>query len=163
MASPKKKTFSLELADPESSSFRMDAWPFYWLARVSRGYAFDMDIVLKRVGMDVARWRVLMILTEKHPASVSELAYHAVLKLSTMTKTVQRLESDGLVSTASKATDARVTEVSLTSAGEEAVARVRSQAGRVFRQAFEGFDAKEIAALNIVLRRIHSNLETVPS
>jgi MarR family transcriptional regulator, organic hydroperoxide resistance regulator len=160
---PAKKISSLELADPESKAFRMEAWPFYWLARVSRGYAFDMDVVLKRVGMDVARWRVLMILAEKHPASVSELAYHAVLKLSTMTKTVQRLEGDGLVVTASKATDARVTEVSLTRTGEEAVARVRNQAGRVFRQAFDGFDAKEIADLNSVLRRILDNLETIPS
>jgi MarR family transcriptional regulator, organic hydroperoxide resistance regulator len=155
--------FKAEQADPANDAFRMEDWPFYWLARVSRGYAHDMDIVLKRVGMDVARWRVLMMLRQTRSASVSELAFHGVLKLSTMTKTVQRLEGDNLVKTATKPTDARVTEVFLTKAGEDACERVRKQAGRIYRQAFEGFSAKDINDLNMILRRIHENLETVPS
>jgi MarR family transcriptional regulator, organic hydroperoxide resistance regulator len=157
-----KLKFKMEQADPASDAFRMESWPFYWLARVSRGYAYDMDVVLKRVGMDVARWRVLMMLRQTHPASVSELAFHGVLKLSTMTKTVQRLEADGLVRTGSKPSDARVTEVFLTDGGREALDGVRKQASRIYRQAFEGFSAKEMEDLNNVLQRIQANLEQAP-
>jgi hypothetical protein len=49
------------LIDPLDDAFVMANWPFYWITRVSRGYAHDMEGVRKKVGMDVARWRVLMI------------------------------------------------------------------------------------------------------
>ena len=84
--------------DPLDGDFEMANWPFYWITRVSRRYTHDMEDVLKKIGMDVARWRVLMILNEINPASVSELADHAVIKLSTMTKTVIRMQADGLSS-----------------------------------------------------------------
>ena len=158
----KTSKFTIAMANPADPAFRMDAWPFYWLAKVSRRYSHDMDVVLKRVGMDVARWRVLMILTEIHPASVSDLADHAVLKLPTMTKTVQRMEIDRLVRTDVRPTDARVTEVFLTDAGREAIASVRRLAGRVFDQAFDGFAPSELEALNVTLRRIFANLANIP-
>lgn len=151
--------FKFENADPSNDAFRMEQWPFYWLARISRGYAYGMDAALKRVGMDIARWRVLMMLQQTGSSSITELAHHGVLKLSTMTKTVQRLEADGLVCTTTRATDARVTEVSLTYAGKTGVESVRKQAGRIYNQAFEGFSATEIAKLNEVLRRLNANLD----
>jgi DNA-binding MarR family transcriptional regulator len=144
--------------DPASPQFRINRWPFYWLARVSRSYAQDMDIVLKRIGMDVARWRVLMILKERSPASVSELADHAVTLLPTMTKIVARLEKAGMVQTRSRATDARVTEVLLLPLGDEALTAVRAQASRMFAQAFDGIEEREIEALNATMTRIFQNL-----
>jgi MarR family transcriptional regulator, organic hydroperoxide resistance regulator len=148
--------------DPLDSNFEMASWPFYWITRVSRRYTHDMEDVLKKVGMDVARWRVLMILNEINPASVSELADHAVIKLSTMTKTVIRMQTDGLVITAPRKADARVTEVSLTDTGQSAILIVRRQASRIFRQAFQNFNANEIKELNITLKKIFSNLEDFP-
>jgi MarR family transcriptional regulator, organic hydroperoxide resistance regulator len=110
----------------------------------------------------LARWRVLMILNEMNPASVSELADHAVIKLSTMTKTVIRMQADGLVITSSRKSDARVTEVSLTDAGRHAIGSVRRQASRVFLKAFHDFDAAEINRLNETLKRVFANLEDFP-
>jgi DNA-binding MarR family transcriptional regulator len=148
--------------DPINGSFEMANWPFYWITRVARRYTHDMEDVLKKVGMDVARWRVLMILNEINPASVSELADHAVIKLSTMTKTVIRMQADGLVVTSPRKSDARVTEVSLTDAGRSAISGVRRQASKVFRQAFKSFDAGEIEELNAILKKVFSNLEDFP-
>ena len=136
--------------------------PFYWIAKVGARYALDMDVILKRIGMDVARWRILMTLTELQPASVSQLADHAVARLSTVAKTVQRLEQAGYVRTATRSTDGRVTEVFLTAAGEDVVSKIRGQASRVFRQAFDGVEPVKVNELIAVLETVFGKLEPTP-
>jgi MarR family transcriptional regulator, organic hydroperoxide resistance regulator len=149
--------------DPAEPDFAMANWPFYWITRVARTYTHDLEESLKLVSMDVASWRVLMILNELDPASVSQLADHAVIKLSTMTKTVIRMQNEGLVQTSPRPTDARVTEVQLTDKGRLAIQTVRKQASKVFREAFEGFDPTDIEQLNLTLQRVFSNLKNVPA
>lgn len=154
-----QRRVQIDAADPGEASFTMASSPFYWLGRVVHRYSQDLDSGLKRIGMDVPRWRVLMTLKECEPASVTELAEHGVIKMSTMTKTVQRLQADGLVETAPKPSDGRVTEVRLTSVGRETLASVRMQASRVYRQALEGIDDPQLDALLATLRRMFSNLD----
>lgn len=145
--------------DPASGSFAMEDWPFYWLARVNRLYSNDLDMLLKKIDLDVARWRVLMMLYQEEVCSVSRLAEHAALRLSTMTKTVQRLQRDGMVNTRSGKEDARVTEVLLTDKGKAALPRVRQIAAKVYQGAFEEFDESQIDQLNTMIKRICRNLE----
>lgn len=152
----------LQLADPAHPDFLLAGSPLYWLARASGHYRLAMDMALKPIGMDVPRWRVLAILSEHEPASVSELCEHAVIRLSTMTRIVQRLAEAGLVSTCQREADGRVTEVSLTDPGREAAAQVHKQASRIFRQGFEGFSAKEVMALNEMLKRLFDNFGVLP-
>jgi MarR family transcriptional regulator, organic hydroperoxide resistance regulator len=148
--------------DPLDDAFAMANWPFYWITRVARRYTHDMEEVLKKVGMDVARWRVLMILNEINPASVSDLADHGVIKLSTMTKTVIRMQIEGLVATSPRLTDARVTEVRLTAAGNAAITLVRRQASKVYHEAFADLNAHDIEVLNGILTRVFANLDHFP-
>ncbi len=150
------------LADPAHPDFLLAGSPLYWLARVAGRYRLDMDMVLKPIGMDVPRWRVLAILTEHEPASVTELCDHAVIRLSTMTRIVQRLAEAGLVETRQREADGRVTEVTLTDAGREAAISVHTQASRIFRHGFDGFDAMEVATLNDMLQRLFVNFGRPP-
>lgn len=160
-AMPSKRD-SLHRADPAGPNFKLADSPLYWLARVAGRYRLDMDLVLKPIGMDVPRWRVLAILTEHEPASVSELCEHAVIRLSTMTRIVQRLADSGLVSTRPRDSDGRVTEVRLTDAGHEAAVSVHAQASRIFFHGFDGFTAAEVAALNGMLQRLFRNFGLPP-
>jgi DNA-binding MarR family transcriptional regulator len=148
--------------DPAYPSFTIEDSPFYWIARVSGRYVLDMEAVLKTIGMDIPRWRTLMIVREREPSSVSEIAETAAMRLSTMTRVVQRLAAGGLVRLASRASDARKTDVYLTAAGRAAAQRVREIASRVYRQAFADFTAEEIRALNRSLVRVFRNLAKRP-
>jgi MarR family transcriptional regulator, organic hydroperoxide resistance regulator len=144
--------------DPANPEFRIVDWPFYLIARTARRYEMDMDHALRRIDMDVPSWRAVMLLHERSPSSVSEVAEHAVMRLSTMTRVVQRLEKRGLVTLARRAADARVTDVHITPSGEKVVAQVRAIASRIYQSAFRDFDAGEIQALNTLLRRVFGNL-----
>jgi DNA-binding MarR family transcriptional regulator len=147
-------------ADPTEAAFRLEDSPFYWLTRINGRYMMEMSERLRSMGMDVPRWRVLMILAEHEPASISTLSEEAVINLSTMTKIVQRMEIDGLVATNPRHTDARVTEVWLNSSGRAALLSVREPAGLVFRHAFDTLDGEAIDGLVKTLRLIFVNLQT---
>ncbi|MBS0611549.1 MAG: MarR family transcriptional regulator [Proteobacteria bacterium] len=147
------------LADPAYARFLLDDSPFYLIARTGGRYNLDMQRIMKSVDMDVPRWRALMILRERNPSSVSEIAERTVIQLSTVTRVVQRLQRQGLVKLASRKSDARKTDVTLTPRGEQAVQQVRKCASRIYRLAFHDFSAREIEALNTLLRRVYANLD----
>lgn len=146
-------------SDPANPRFRFQNSPTYWLTRVSARYLQVIERRLKRVGMDVPRWRVLMILAEAEPASVTELSEHAIIKLATMAKIVQRMESVGLVVTRQRATDARVTEVEITATGREALDEVRRVASGVYGRAFGTLSDTELGAMIGLLQRIFKALD----
>ena len=149
-------------SDPAAPGFRIADYPFYLLNRIAGRYAIDMSDALKAIGMDLPTWRALMILHERSPRSVSEMALQAVIRLSTMTRVVRRLERAGLVRLARRTSDARVTEVLITPQGLAAVRRVREVAGRVYQRAFADFSPRDIESLNGLLVRVMRNLSLAP-
>lgn len=133
-------------------------WPYYWITRVSARYTFEMERLLKPIGLDVSYWRVLSSLREHGSLSVSEISDYCILKLNTTTKIVQRMTAEGLVMTRSSRADGRVTEVTLTEAGEKAAIKATQFARLLFERTFSDFDSGEIAEINSVLKRIFERL-----
>lgn len=158
MAKSGKSTAYRALSDPASSAFRLADYPFYLLYRVAEVYSDVLERLLKPIGMDRPRWRVLMSLAEHNPASLSLIADMAAMKLPTLQKVVQRMAADGLVATAPRATDARVTEVTMTAAGRRALAEIRQQASRAFALGTGNLSDAELMQFNVLLRRIEADL-----
>ncbi len=153
-----RKPDSQTLADPGSSGFRVEHSPFFLMNRTISTYALRMEHALRRVGADIPRWRVLVLASERGPISVSAIADLAVIRLSTATKVIQRLERDGLVKLQRSKRDARVTEVRITAQGRAVTRLVRSAASTIYREAFAGVSAREIRSFNGLLTRILGNL-----
>ena len=149
-------------ANPASPDFRLVDSPFYWLTRVSGRYLLQMERHLKAIGMDIPRWRVLMILAEDEPATITTLSERSVVKIATMTRIVQRMVADSLVATKGSHTDGRVTKVRMTVAGRDALKRMRAEAGRVFTATFATTQALEVAALVTELRKLFNRLDGLP-
>lgn len=151
-----------EQGRPDRADFHIDCWPFYWIARVTGRYLQEMEAALKPIGLDVPRWRALSVLSEFDPASVSEIADHAIVKLSTMTRILQRMAEDGLVELRARSSDGRVTEASLTARGREAAAAAWLEADRLYRRAFGSasspVDTPRVVKLNQQMRQLFDNL-----
>ena len=148
-----------KLADPLSDKFSLDHSPFYLLAQAQGVYEQRMERSLKAVGMDLPRWRVLMVVSQKSPSTISEIAKRAVMKLSTMTKVAQRLAKEGFVQLAANPNDARSTDVFLTDQGKQAVQRIRVVASRIYNQATTDFTKQDLVALNDLLHRLTENMD----
>lgn len=114
--------------------------------------------MLQPSGLDMPRWRVLTTLHEDRIASVSEIAAHSSVKLPTMTRIIQRMETDGLVRRQPRDGKPWIMEVVLTPQGEEAGRAGWEQAHQLYDRAFAGLDDAEIALLTGLLERVAENL-----
>jgi len=147
--------------DPAAAGFRLEDSPFFLMNLTVGAYGFAMERALRAVGTDIPRWRVLMLAHERGPISVGDIAELGVLKLSTATKVIQRLRDEGLVTLRRRADDGRVSWVEATRTGRSVVTVIRRAASEIYRSAFRGITATDIAALNATLTTVQQNLRTL--
>jgi DNA-binding MarR family transcriptional regulator len=143
---------------PSSADFSYEEFPFYWLARVHGIYQRNLERALAKVGTDIPTWRVLFILKVHGTSSMSEISTHAIGKLPTITRIIQRMKQEGLVETNTHAQDGRVTEVCVTAAGHALIARIEDVTEGLFARSFKGFTPAQIARLNAHLSQLYDNL-----
>lgn len=149
--------------DPATPDFVRDEFPFYWVARVYGVYLAQMEQALKPIGLDLPTWRILFILAEHGHVTMSEITLHAIAKLSTIAKTVQRMKHDGLIETYTSPHDARVTVAMLTEAGRDAIERSRVAIQPIFARSYDGLTPTQIRRLNDSLQVILRNLSLLHS
>src|SRR3546814_944568 len=77
-----------DLGDPGTAAFQLEKYPFYLLNRLVSRYNVVIEARLKNIGIDIPYWRVLMVLVQKSPRGVAQLAEAAVIPFSTMTRIV---------------------------------------------------------------------------
>ncbi|EZQ10925.1 MULTISPECIES: MarR family winged helix-turn-helix transcriptional regulator [unclassified Acinetobacter] len=143
---------------PSSENFELENFPFYWITQVHSQYVLNVDHVLKKYGVDNSRRRLLVALSTKPDASVSELSDMIVSKMSTTTKIVYRLKDEGMVDTYSCENDARITRVVLTPKGLEMTKKINDLMSVVLEQTFEGLTPLQIEKLMESLKHIFKNL-----
>lgn len=145
--------------DPGSESFQVDRYPFYQLNRVASRYNVVIDAELRRIGIDIPTWRVLMILGETCPQTIGQVAKLAVINLSTMMRIVERMEKAALIKSASSTSDGRITELTLTASGRVKLAAARKVTAPIYQRLIRGFSANDFSNLLDLLQRLYNNLE----
>ncbi|GHF13486.1 hypothetical protein GCM10017044_04410 [Kordiimonas sediminis] len=148
---------------PDIADFKLDDYPLYHLNRTAATYTAKMTEILKTIGVGQPEWRVLMILNDKNPSTVSELSRRSVTKLSTITRIVIRMEEDGLVTRSRCNDDSRVTQVSITDDGRRVVVDLHEIASRIYERAFTGMDEGTISSFVDILKHIRANLNEAPA
>ncbi|WP_254606333.1 MarR family winged helix-turn-helix transcriptional regulator [Sphingomonas bacterium] len=146
------------LGDPGTPDFQVGRYPFFLLNRLAGRYNGVIEPRLRSIGLDVPSWRVLMVLGERQPRGVRDIADAAVIPLSTMTRIVQRMVAAGLVASSGSAEDARVTQVSLRALGEEKLSEARAITAPIYARIIRGFTRRDFDRLLDLLDRMHRNL-----
>jgi DNA-binding MarR family transcriptional regulator len=147
------------LGDPGSASFRVDRYPFYQLNRVVGRYNVVIEAALRRTGIDIPTWRVLMVLGEQEPMPIGQVAKLAVINISTMMRIVERMNKAALIKSAPSASDGRITELSLTPSGRTKLAAARKITAPVYQRLIRGFSADDFSQLLELLGRLYENLD----
>lgn len=145
--------------DPGSSGFRVDCYPFYLLNRAVGRYNTLIEAELRKIGVDIPTWRVLMILGERAPQPTGQVARLAVINLSTMMRIVERMTKAKLVESIPSASDGRITELKLTAGGNRKLAAARKVTAPIYKRLIRDFSAKEFSNLLDVLNRLYDNLD----
>ncbi len=129
----------------------IDDYLLYLLARASALASSQFHAELAERGVSVPTWRVLAVLADG-PATVGRLARAVMLKQATLSKAIDRMERDGLVTRERTGRDRREVTVSLTDAGSEMVGALIPAAAEHQEKLLTPYDAKQRDALMTVLR-----------
>jgi len=148
--------------DPSNPTFRLEKSPFYLMAHADFKYHEDMDKVLHKHGVSKPIYRVMTVLREQQPASIGAIAEAALTKRSTISRIIDRMVEQGLVSTEPNPEDNRITEVTLTPAGQQTLRKLTPIVGRQFSRAMVGISNRDIAHLLRTLKKISDNLSKLP-
>lgn len=146
------------LGDPGTPAFRVQKYPFFQLNRLVSLYNSVVAERLLTIDIDIPTWRVLMVLGEASPRGIGEIAQFAIIRISTLTRIIQRMTAAGLVVGERREGDNRVTEVSLTAAGEARLAAARVLTAPVYAKVIGGLSEREFDRLTDLLDRMHANL-----
>ena len=147
------------LGDPGTQAFQVKKYPFFLLNRLVGRYNIVIEARLRAIGIDIPYWRVLMILGERAPLGVRDIASAAVIPLSTMTRIIQRMAALVLVVASPSASDARVTEVGLSRAGQAKLDEARAVTAPIYARIIQGLTQQDFDRLIGLLNRLYANLE----
>lgn len=146
----------------QSAKFEPETFGPFLLRRVSERLAKSLAEALRPHDKNPNSWRVLVALTNRRGATISELVDMTVIDQSTLSRTIDRLEEQGLVTRTSSETDGRSVVVELTADGEEAFAALLPVASSQYEWAIRGIPERDLAIFTVTLQRMLKNIRLSP-
>jgi DNA-binding MarR family transcriptional regulator len=128
------------------------------LMLASRLYRARMAEKLGEIGIFPGQETVLQALSHGEGATMGELSRLLRVRPPTISKTITRLSSQGLVVRRSRADDARIVLVGLTPNGEAKLGRIAELALEMEEEIAEILDEKDTKRLRKSLRRLSKGL-----
>lgn len=109
------------------------------------------------VGHALPRWRILLALHERGQCSQKELAERCRQDPAALTRQLQAMEQLGWIARTVDPADNRLTNATLTGAGQAVVQEALPRRAAFFDAALKGLSAREIDALNHILDVLEDN------
>jgi DNA-binding MarR family transcriptional regulator len=131
----------------------------YLMNRIMGRYNATLRQDLREHGLTTAQVRalaVLSVITDGVP--ISNLSVYTVIEQSTMSRTIDALEAQGLVRREPGESDSRVRKVFLTDEGRTEFSGAWPFMHDVFETMFDGIDDAEYAALIATLQKMLKNI-----
>ena len=130
----------------------------YQLFRIVNRLTLNLKHDLRPAKMTLSRWRTLSVLTASDGRSMGELAAYMVIEQPALSRIVDQMERDNLVTRRHASDDNRIVRVYLTDAGRQTFKQIRPLELRHYERAIEDFEPAELEDLNKLLGRLWENL-----
>lgn len=132
----------------------IDDYLSYLLSHAAHLVAREFHAHVESMGFSVPVWRVLATLSDGDGLPVGDLARKTLYKQPTLTRIIDRLEADDIVSRATDAGDRRRVRIYITGKGRELVSRLLLDAKRHEAAILKGYSETEVALLKGALRML---------
>jgi DNA-binding MarR family transcriptional regulator len=130
----------------------------YLMNRIMGRYNRTLREALGAEGLTVAKARALAILSVIDGLKVNELAVYAVVEQSTLSRTLDAMEAEGLIRRSVGEADSRARHIHLTEEGRALNARVWPHMSDAYEQMFVGIEAEERDAVVRTLQKMLRNV-----
>ena len=126
--------------------------------RIMGRYNATLREDFRRQGLTIPQVRALAVLSVTDGVAVNDLAVYTVIEQSTLSRTLDALEAQGLVRREQGETDSRVRKVFLTDEGRVEFNRAWPPMHDAFEAMFDGIGDAEYAALTATLQKMLKNI-----
>lgn len=139
---------------PAAPDAFVDGYLPYLLARASHLVSGEFHRQVEAAGFSVPEWRVLATLADRPDCTIGALADITLTKQPTLTKLIDRMAADGLVTRRNGALDRRHALVSITARGRSRARALLDQAATHEQQVLDDFGVAQGNQLKDTLRRL---------
>ena len=136
----------------------LDCFPPYLMNRIMSRYNSRLRDELTANGLTTPQMRSLAVLSVVDGMQMRELAVHAAVEQSTLSRALDNLVRHGLIRRETDKADNRGIRIYITSAGQEVYARLWPFMAKSYEAMFAGISAKEEAILVTALQKILRNI-----
>lgn len=130
----------------------------YLMNRITARWNANIAEALKAHNITTTQMRALAILSLSSSVTINELSVYTVIEQSTMSRTLDTLEEQGLIRRQPRPEDMRIRDVSITEDGRAAFASVWPTMHDLFQQLFDGVGEEDYRIFISTLHRILRNV-----
>lgn len=134
----------------------------YLLRQVAERLSRSLTESLKPFQHPANVYRVLIALERRGPASIGELAEETLIEPSTLSRTIDRMEEEGLVKHGPGGADGRTVIVNITEPGRIFFNEILPVASAQYEWSIRGIPAKNLKLLQLTLKQMLANLRVSP-
>ena len=143
---------------PDLGAIGLANYAPYLMNRIMGRYNASIRAEMATLGLTTPKMRALAVLSVMDGLLISQLAVHAIVEQSTLSRALDALQADGLIRRDTDATDSRATRVSITAAGRAAFAQLWPHMAASYADMFRGISDDERRALVATLQKLHANI-----
>jgi MarR family transcriptional regulator for hemolysin len=145
-------------AIPSIGEIGLNHFAPYLLNRISARWNADLQEAMKPLDLTTAKMRTLAVLSITPGMTANDLALHTITEQSTMSRTLDAMEEQGLVRSRPRKEDLRVREVYLTEKGRQLFAQFWPTMYRRYSDVFTGISEAEYESFISVLHKMLQNM-----
>lgn len=146
-------------AVPAMGEIGLNHFAPYLINRISAGWNGALAAALGEFGLSTTQMRALAVLSVMPGITVKELAVAAVTEQSTLSRTLDALDEQGLIRRSPKPGDARMREVFITERGQALFGEVWPTMFAMYARLVEGVGPAEFRAFLGTAHRLLRNLD----
>ena len=130
----------------------------YLMNRIMGRYNASLRDEMRSLGLTTSKMRALAVLAVVEGPLIGELAVYAVIEQSTLSRSLDQLEADGLARRETDANDSRATRVYITDAGRAAFESLWPHMAAAQSRMFRGIPEDERRAFVGTLQKMLANI-----
>lgn len=130
----------------------------YLMNRIMGRYNASLRDEMQNIGLTTPKMRALATLAVIDGILIRELAVYAVIEQSTLSRTLDKLEEEGLIRRKADSEDSRATRIYISLAGRTAFERIWPKMAESYEHMFRGISKDERNAFVGTLQKILHNV-----
>jgi DNA-binding MarR family transcriptional regulator len=143
-------------------AFKLERHIFYLFGQIYGRRDQQLAKSLRPFGLSVPQWRVLAALVDLRTCTINRLSDLTVVDRTTLSRTLDRMERNGLVARKRVEADKRSYEMHLTAAGRAMFRRIWPVMSYHNARAIAGLSARELARLKSIIEKMIANVALPP-